>query len=340
MDGTMTIYSESAQRAEWKSLVAALEARGVLAPAPAPREGFAAATLEAARGYVRRLRLRAWWVGLVGAGIAAAVAVSLVPMSAAPRAEGGIGRAQAWLASVQGADGTWAEAGAHAPAVTAVAALALAGRSPAGADGAAAKAISALEKMQGPEGAFGSSGLATIYNHAFASFALMEDAAARGAGVTPAVARAIAFAVSTQNPDGSWGCSGAAGDAALTVWEAGILARARGLGWGDDAGALRRAVAWLRRSGGEGLLDYRMAFGRESKPAFGNMALTRLATDALTGYLEGFPGQERLSGKLVSSLDVACFRDFEDGAAAVLAAAPRNVFDVAVALLSANRAGE
>lgn len=335
MERDVTMFSEEMQRAEWKALLAAFGARCALADAPAPSPGFAAATLAAAREDGRRRartrRIRLSWA----AAAAAAAAVAVFLAAPAPRGgAAGAARAQAWLESVQNEDGTWSasgDSGAHVPAVTATAAMALASNGGA----AASKAVSALERMQDTSGAFGSTGLAAIYNHAFASFALIEDAARRGSGVTPAIAAAVGHAVATQNPDGSWSCSSGEGDPALTVWEAGILAKACEIGWRDEGGALRRAVAWLRRSAGDGLLDYRMMFGRESGPASGNMALTRLATDSLAGYLGKFPGQERLCGMLASSLDIAAFRDFESGAESVLASAPRSVFGVAVALISA-----
>ena len=194
---------------------------------------------------------------------------------------------------------------AFRPALTALASLALSRQDAALHAKNISAAVAALEAMQNKDGSFGAPGAHALYNHAFATFALIDDARRVGKGLTPAIARALDFSVASQNAFASWDYSPSGkGNDALTIWQLGILAEARALGWSDGRGALRRGVSALARSGG-GLLDYRLAFGRESAPAAGGIVLTRLATRSLIGFIDGIGGMETLSGNLAASLDTA-----------------------------------
>ncbi|MBP5545578.1 MAG: hypothetical protein ILM98_16020 [Kiritimatiellae bacterium] len=194
---------------------------------------------------------------------------------------------------------------AFRPALTALASLALSRQDAVLHAKNISAAVAALEAMQNEDGSFGAPGSHALYNHAFATFALIDDASRAGKGLTPAIARALDFSVASQNAFASWDYSPSGkGNDALTIWQLGILAEARALGWSDGRGALRRGVSALARSGG-GLLDYRLAFGRESAPAAGGIVLTRLATRSLIGFIDGIGGMETLSGNLAASLDTA-----------------------------------
>ena len=322
------IEAEARDRGEWRALLAAhgIEAR----PAKAI-PGFGARVLAAAKrdeaAHLERRALRWRWCT---AAACAAIALFLLshyayhyPSSTSsspytytspytssytsPHTSSSPSTAS-WLASRQAPDGTWMAPGADAafrPALTALASLALSRQDAALHAKNISAAVAALETMQNEDGSFGAPGSHALYNHAFATFALIDDARRVGKGLTPAIARALDFSVASQNAFASWDYSPSGkGNDALAIWQLGILAEARSLGWSDGRGALRRGVSALARSGG-GLLDYRLAFGRESAPAAGGIVLTRLATRSLIGFIDGIGGMESLSGNLAASLGTA-----------------------------------
>ena len=313
------IEAEARDRGEWRALLAAhgIEAR----PAKAI-PGFGARVLAAAKrdeaAHLERRALR--WRWCAAAAACAAIALLLLShytSSTSPFPSPYIYHytsppsspsTASWLASRQAPDGTWMAPGADAafrPALTALASLALSRQDAALHAKNISAAVAALEAMQNEDGSFGAPGAHALYNHAFATFALIDDARRAGKGLTPAIVRALDFSVASQNAFASWDYSPSGkGNDALTIWQLGILAEARALGWSDGRGALRRGVSALARSGG-GLLDYRLAFGRESAPAAGGIVLTRLATRSLIGFIDGIGGMEVLSGNLAASLDTA-----------------------------------
>lgn len=315
------IETEARDRDEWRALLAAhgIEAR----PAKAI-PGFGARVLAAAKrdeaAHLERRALR--WRWCAAAAACAAIALLLLshhPSSTSPSPyiytytsphtyTSFPPSTASWLASRQAPDGTWMAPGADAafrPALTALASLALSRQDAVLHAKNISAAVAALEAMQNEDGSFGAPGSHALYNHAFATFALIDDASRAGKGLTPAIARALDFSVASQNAFASWDYSPSGkGNDALTIWQLGILAEARALGWSDGRGALRRGVSALARSGG-GLLDYRLAFGRESAPAAGGIVLTRLATRSLIGFIDGIDGMESLSGNLAASLDTA-----------------------------------
>ncbi len=176
-----------------------------------------------------------------------------------------------------------------------------------------AKAISrakaALEALQTEDGAFGREPSAKLYNHSFATYALLSLANANGEALTPALHRAIAFSLSNQNHLGSWDYPPReTGNSALTVWQIGILMQARKSGWDDDDGQLRRGLSWLRRQGHQGLLDYREDFDRHYTPKSGSVTLTAMATSTILEAAEDFPELRYTAENAVASLHIACER--------------------------------
>lgn len=351
------IEEEKRDRDEWAALLAEFSARGGVVATPAPSAGFKARVLDAARAEcASTLRFRRVVVAI--SGIAAALVAAFIvaakpslvdfdahqakampmPTLASEGASCDFAAAAAWLASAQNVDGSWMDSGAgreYAPAVTALATMALSRSDGHAHDAEIAKAIAALESMQRDDGSFGALGLAAIYNHAFASFALIDDAIRTGKGMTPAIGKAVAFSMRLQGNFGAWSRPGGTeGDPAVTIWEAGVLAKATRLGWRDDAGALRRAIAWLRGASADGLLDYRMALGHSAKPSSGNAVLLCTSTEALESYLASFDGQSAFAGALAASLDASLLRRIESQSAAILRSERRELLSTAAALCS------
>lgn len=352
MNGTARQFDadEVRDRAEWRALLAR---RGLEPMAAGDDPGFAGRVMAAIRSDGDRRR-RTRLVAVRGAVAAAAAVAVLLAVAVLERGDGPgtsalvsergdpAPSAADWLASRQLQDGAWSEDGtgeAFRPAITALAAMALAGEDATRHASAVASAVSALEAMQNADGSFGASRPHALYNHAFASFALIDEARRNGKGLTPAIRGAVAFALSSQNAFAVWGYPGTnGGDDALTVWELGFLAGARSLGWRDSDGALRRGLAALGRRGGTAF-DYRFAIGRESSPRDGGLALTRIATRTLVPFIDTMEGQGTLAGNLLASLDAAAARVAGDSAKHALASDGRPVQDsggvcaAAVALL-------
>lgn len=305
MNGTARQFDadEVRDRAEWRALLARRNLKPMVAGDDPGFAGRVMATIHAEDARRRRMRL----VVVRRAAAAAAAVIALLAVVVLERGASAPSAAD-WLASRQLRDGAWSEDGAgeaFRPAITALAAMALANEDASRHASAIASAVSALEAMQNADGSFGASRPHALYNHAFASFALIDDARRNGKGLTLAIRKAVAFALSSQDTFASWGYPGAnGGDDALTIWELGILAGARDLGWRDADGALRRGLAALGRRGGAAL-DYRFAIGRESSPRDGGLALTRIATRTLVPFIDALEGQGSLAGKLLASLDAA-----------------------------------
>ena len=219
-----------------------------------------------------------------------------------------------WLVAQQCPDGTWSPAQtggneAFRPALTALALMALQRHAPGRHAEAIARAKSALEALQTEDGAFGPAPSAKLYNHSFVTYALLSIANENGEDLTPTLQRAIAFSLGSQNHLGSWDYPPReTGNSALTVWQLGILMQARKAGWSDDAGQLRRGLAWLRRKGHDGLLDYREDFDRRYTPKAGSVTLTAMATSTILEAAEDFPELRDTAENAVASLHIACER--------------------------------
>ena len=316
-----TMDDESAQRQEWRRLAAAHNLQPVAEAEPgADFARRVMASVRADRARRARLARRLRWAAAAAAVLAAVILPGAVrragegtlsqsaPEPAAFSAEAALDD----LVARQRPDGSWSsrEIGANdsfTPALTALAAIALERHASAGRAEAVERAVRALEAMQRPDGSFGGeSGLARLYNHAFATFALLDHDRRAGAEPSDAAGRAVAFAVSRQNAHGAWDYPGGGdGDAALTLWQLGLLATARECGWRDDQGAFRRGLAWLRRAADGGVLDYREALDRPNAPLSGGIVLTQLSTEAVASALDRYAGSEAAVANLKVSLDVA-----------------------------------
>ena len=277
-----------------------------------------------------RRRERLAHVGLAAAsGIAALLAIAFVPRlftydDASDAAAPAIAQARTladdaadWLVAQQCADGTWspAQTGGNEtfrPALTALALMALQRHAPVRHAVAIDKAAKALEGLQTADGAFSASPSSKLYNHAFATFALLSLQNGRGEAPTPAIRRALAFSLRSQNASGAWDYTvGEPGNTALTVWQLGILLEARKAGWEDDAGQLRRGLAWLRKRGHDGIFDYREALDRQYTPHAGSLTLTAMATATLLEAAETFPELQPTADNAVASLRLAYGRSKE-----------------------------
>ena len=301
---------------------------------------------EAARAR-RRRGLRA---AAAAAGIAAVVTVSLQAWTPAPEAQTEMPEAtQAsnpaveaadWLVAQQCPDGTWSPAQtggneAFRPALTALAMMALQRHAPVRHANAIARAKAALEALQTADGAFGPEPSAKLYNHSFATFALLSLESGNGGDLSPTLQRAIAFSLRSQNHLGAWDYPPReTGNSALTVWQLGILMQARNAGWSDDAGQLRRGLSWLRRQGHDGLLDYREDFDRRYTPKAGSVTLTAMATATILEATEDFPELRDTAENAVASLHLACERL---SARAADGDYRGNLYATVVALLSAQQ---
>ncbi len=245
-----------------------------------------------------------------------------------------------WLVAQQCPDGTWSPAQtggneAFRPALTALAMMALQRHAPERHADAIARAKAALESLQTEDGAFGREPSAKLYNHSFATYALLSLANENGEGLSPALQRAIAFSLNSQNHIGSWDYPPRdTGNSALTVWQVGILMQARRAGWSDNAGQMRRGLAWLRRQGREGLLDYREDFDRRYTPKAGSVSLTAMATSTILEAAKDFPELRDTAENAVASLHIACERLADRAAGADYRG---DLYATVVALLSAQR---
>ena len=219
-----------------------------------------------------------------------------------------------WLVDQQEADGSWAPARtggneSFRPALTALALMALQRHAPERHAGAIDKAVSALESMQLRDGSFSSAPSSKLYNHAFASYALLQLQIERQGALTPVLKRAIAFSLRSQTYDGAWDYTpGAPGNTALSVWELGLLIQARNAGWQDRDGHLRRGLAWLKRRGHAEGFDYRETLDRETSPRSGGLTLTAMATATLLDATESFPQLKGTAEDAVTALQQACWR--------------------------------
>ena len=246
-----------------------------------------------------------------------------------------------WLASRQCPDGTWSpsETGgneAFRPALTALALMALQRHAPVRHADAIARAEQALVAMQTDDGAFGDSSPDRLYNHSFATYALLTLQNARGAGLTPTLERAIAFSLRSQNHFGAWDYAvQRPGNAALTVWQLAILVEAGKAGWRDDAGQMRRGLAWLRRLGQGGYFDYREDLDRKYTPRSGSDTLTDMATATLLEAAGKYPEFRETAETAVASLQLA--RRRLDKGRDALASSGRDLYATVMAMLDADR---
>lgn len=306
--------------------------------------------MEAVADEAARARRRRRWLRVAAvAGIAAVIVVLLqvrTPVPEAPtykaeatQASNPAAEAADWLVAQQCPDGTWSPAQtggneAFRPALTALAMMALQRHAPERHANAIARAKAALEALQTEDGAFGREPSAKLYNHSFATFALLSLENGKDGDLSPTLQRAIAFSLRSQNHLGAWDYPPReTGNSALTVWQLGILMQARNAGWSDDAGQLRRGLSWLRRQGHDGLLDYREDFDRRYTPKAGSVTLTAMATATILEAAKDFPELRDTAENAVASLHIAC----ERLSARADADYRGDLYATVVALLSAQR---
>jgi hypothetical protein len=257
-----------------------------------------------------------WW----GAAAAASVAVLLGVASlfhgpaCGTGAEDGLG----WLAGQQEADGTWDPARhggdpAYRPAVTALAALALA-RDPAARHAErVGRACDALAGLQTPGGTFGGAGRAESYNLAIVTYALAALDLPRPQ-VKAALGRAVAYTRAAQSAEGGWDYEpGSEGNAAVTAWQVRALACASERGVAQADVPLRKGLRWLR---GVARADGSVAYHRGSDAR--SESLSALAAHTLMTSGKPFPGLPALGRRMAASLsagpaggaDADCYRDY------------------------------
>jgi hypothetical protein len=214
-----------------------------------------------------------------------------------------------WLAATQRPDGTWDVAALggraeHAPALTALALMALQDQDNPRYASALRKGAQALLAMQQDSGCFGDAGTSMMYNHGMATVALLRLQVAGAAGaLRDPLDAAVAFIRSAQQAEGGWsyqpGARGGVANASVTAWQLEALGRARQAGWGDPQGHLRRGLFWLSKlADSHGVVGYQ-------RP--GDLPSAQVTTTAMGVYCllqagEGLDGSRDLVGKMARRL--------------------------------------
>lgn len=318
---------EDKQRAEWASLASArnLDVSDLVEP----KKDFSVNVLKKVKQAKKLSQIKLIWRYAAAAAAVLAVALLVIPekhgarpvaMRTGPYSDRNLDEAKAftqvdsaidWLASHQEPDGSWAPKvvggkEAFRPALTALGMMAIGRHAQERRSDAIKNAVDALRSMQQSDGSFNSDRQTQLYNHAFATYALIEHAKNNGAGLDEIIAEAIAFSVANQNPYGAWDYQkDGFGNAALTLWQVSLLIEANKLGWRDNDGALRRAVAWLKRESAKGVFDYRQTLDRQHASASGGIILTQLATEALVQFCNEKPSLNALAANAKTSFDTA-----------------------------------
>ena len=221
----------------------------------------------------------------------------------------------AWLAACQEADGSWQPARhggdpAYRPALTALAAHALARDPAARFNAGVRRACNALAALQTPDGAFGGEGRVHAYNHALATYAL-ATLAPQGASPAAALERAVACSRAAQSAEGGWDYEpDSAGNTAVTAWQVRALAAAAAQGVAQANVPLRKGLRWLRSAArDEGGVSYHPGAPGRSE------SLSALAAHTLMTSGKHFDGLPALGRRLAASLKAAsdgadCYRDY------------------------------
>jgi hypothetical protein len=237
------------------------------------------------------------------------------PLPAAPLPANPAADPAAWLAACQEADGAWQPARhggdpAYRPALTALAALALARDPAARFNAGVRRACDALAALQTPDGAFGGEGRVHAYNQAIATYAL-ATLAPQGASPAAALERAVACSRAAQSAEGGWDYEpDSAGNTAVTAWQVRALAAAAAQGVAQANVPLRKGLRWLRSAArDEGGVSYHPGAPGRSE------SLSALAAHTLMTSGKHFDGLPALGRRLAASLKAAsdgadCYRDY------------------------------
>lgn len=161
-----------------------------------------------------------------------------------------------WLADTQQPDGSWspAEWQGRESFRIGLSATALLGISQSDSSGkhknVCAKAAAYLATQQNSSGIFGDHNEVTMYNHALATYALLQHSGYPHDGpLKNTLDRALNFITSRQHSFGGWGYDAenraTPPNAAVTIWQLQALHAARNAGWQDRTGSYNRGVMWL-----------------------------------------------------------------------------------------------
>lgn len=281
---------------------------------------LAAVDAERARG-ARRIRPPApWWGFAAAAAVILCASLGVVFLGRMAGGAGGSGaeaEGVAWLAASQEADGTWdpvrhGGAGAYRPALTALAALALA-REPGAHAVQVAAACRALARCQQADGSFGGEDRAGLYNHAITTFALASLYAGQPE-LHPVLERAVAFIRGRQTAAGGWDYeAGSEGNAAVGAWQVRALACAAEKGFAEAEVPLKKGLRWLRGTARE---DGSVAYHRGSPGS--SESVNALAAYALITSGKAYPELSEagrfVAGRLRAAAEGAagadCYRDY------------------------------
>lgn len=236
-------------------------------------------------------------------------AVPLPPVADAATPADARREAAEWLAAAQQPDGTWDVSALggrdeHAPALAALALMALQDQANSLYEPALRKGATALLAMQRATGCFGKEGSFQMYNHGIATVALLR---LQASGVLESphepLERAVAFIRSAQQPEGGWGYQPGSSDdvanASVTAWQLQALGLARQAGAGDPQGHLRRGLFWLSRlADARGVVGYQ----RHGDQPSSKVTTTAMGVVCLLQAGNGITGAEATAKKMARSL--------------------------------------
>lgn len=220
-----------------------------------------------------------------------------------------------WIANAQETDGSWTPAkygglNEYAPALTALAALALSKAPDHRFDAHVQKACAALIQYQKSDGSYGGQDRAQLYNHALATLALATLPVQDGRRAQ-VLQRSWHFISEHQTPSGGWDYApGSAGNISITAWYVRALDSLKKNGFADTSTAQRKALRWMRASIREsGMVAYRANSNRHSE------SLDALTAFTLLTFATDYPQLVEIGTNIAHSLSPTahhpdCYRDY------------------------------